>query len=58
MRQHSIYEVECPCGRQIETRETEFVCSCGRLIEIHWGAGYIPDEKPAGPKELVLEAVT
>ncbi len=56
MREFSVYEVECPCGRQIETHEPEVRCSsCGRLIEIHWGAGYIPDEEKS--RELVLEPV-
>ena len=53
MREHSIYEVECVCGKVVETREPTFVCpECRRAGEIHWGQGYIPEEKPVPQREL------
>lgn len=33
----SYYRIECLCGRQIETRKTELVCSnCNRQLVIEW----------------------
>jgi predicted RNA-binding Zn-ribbon protein involved in translation (DUF1610 family) len=37
MRIASIYCLDCPCGRHIETREEKLKCpECGRLLVIEW----------------------